>query len=172
MDIVFIVCLAEFGSPVLDVVYVLQHYKDMWESNQWVEKFEVQPCHEKHRYRFAWEDVVLLFNRFVRYKNKSQTYIRETPYNSTKLNLKQAFRSIYRHELDTRLSHKPWMQEIAKVTDWPRRRAVAEFRLCVWAWLSGHAPSPHWNPPWPLLHAMQPPRTHGEKPSRTMYRII
>jgi peptide-O-fucosyltransferase len=41
----------EFGSPVLDVVYVLQHYKDMWESNQWVEKFEVQPCHEKHRYR-------------------------------------------------------------------------------------------------------------------------
>jgi hypothetical protein len=53
VDIVFIVCLAEFGSLVLDVVYVLQHYKDMWESNQWVEKFEVQPCHEKHRYRFA-----------------------------------------------------------------------------------------------------------------------
>ena len=31
----------------------------------------------------------------------------------------------------TRLSHKPWTQEISKVTDCPRRRAVAEFRLCV-----------------------------------------
>jgi hypothetical protein len=53
VDIVFIVCLAEFGSLVLDVVYVLQHYRDMWERNQWVEKFEVQPCHEKHRYRLV-----------------------------------------------------------------------------------------------------------------------
>ena len=36
-----------------------------------------------------------------------------------------------RHELETRISDKPWTQEISKVTDWPRRRAVAEFRLCV-----------------------------------------
>jgi len=35
-------------------------------------------------------------------------------------------RSAYRHELQRRLSHKPW---ISKVTDWPRRRSVAEFRL-------------------------------------------
>ena len=41
------------------------------------------------------------------------------------------FRSAYRHEIETRLSHKPWTQEISKLTDWPRRRAVAEFRLCV-----------------------------------------
>ena len=61
----------------------------------------------------------------------TQTYIRETPYHSIKLHLKQAFRSVYRHELETRLYHKPWTQEISKVTDWPRRRAVAEFRLCV-----------------------------------------
>ena len=27
--------------------------------------------------------------------------------------------------------HKPWTQEISKVTVWPRRRAVVEFRLCV-----------------------------------------
>ena len=40
-------------------------------------------------------------------------------------------RSAYRHELETRLSHKPWTQEISKVTDWPRRKAVAEFWLCV-----------------------------------------
>jgi hypothetical protein len=53
-----VVCLAEFGSLVLDVVYVLQHYKDMWESGQWVEKFEVQPCNEKHHYRFVREDIV------------------------------------------------------------------------------------------------------------------
>jgi hypothetical protein len=44
---------AEFGSLTLDVVYILQHYKDMWESNQWVEKSEIEPCHEKHRYRFT-----------------------------------------------------------------------------------------------------------------------
>ena len=52
-------------------------------------------------------------------------------YHSIKLHLKQAFRSVCRHELETRLSHKPWTQEISKVTDWPRRRAVAEFRQCV-----------------------------------------
>ena len=40
------------------------------------------------------------------------------------------FRSAYRHELETRLSHNPWTQEISKVTDWTRR-AIAEFRLCV-----------------------------------------
>ena len=51
--------------------------------------------------------------------------------NSGAKRLKQSFRSVYRHEVDTRLSHKPWTQEISKVTDWPRRRAVAEFRLCV-----------------------------------------
>jgi len=38
---------------------------------------------------------------------------------------------LYRHELETRLSHNPWKQEIAKIPDWPRRKTVAEFRLCV-----------------------------------------
>jgi len=32
------------------------------------------------------------------------------------------------------------------------------------AWLSGYTSSPQCNPPWPLLHAMQPLRTHGQKP--------
>jgi len=80
------------------------------------------------------------------------------------------FRSVCRHELETRLSHKPWKQEIAKIPDWPRRKAVAEFWLCVGHDCLGYTSSPHWNPPWPLLHAMQPPRTHGQKPHRTMYR--
>jgi len=61
----------------------------------------------------------------------AQTYIRETPYLSIKPHLKQVFQSAYRHELETRLSHKLWTQEISKLADWPRRRAVAEFRLCV-----------------------------------------
>ena len=39
---------------------------------------------------------------------------------------------MYRHKLETRLFHKLWTQEISKVTDWPSRRAVAEFRLRVW----------------------------------------
>ena len=30
-----------------------------------------------------------------------------------------------------KLSQKPWKQEIAKIPGWPRRKAVAEFRLCV-----------------------------------------
>ena len=41
------------------------------------------------------------------------------------------FQSVYRHELETRLSPKPWKQEIARIPDWPRRKAVTEFRLCA-----------------------------------------
>jgi len=29
------------------------------------------------------------------------------------------------------LSQKPWAQGIAKISDWPSRKAVAEFQLCV-----------------------------------------
>jgi hypothetical protein len=61
----------------------------------------------------------------------TQTHIRETSYHSIKLRLKQVFQSVYRHELETKLSQKPWKQEIAKIPDWPRSKAVAEFRLCV-----------------------------------------
>ena len=61
----------------------------------------------------------------------TQTHIRETSYHSIKLHLKQVFQSLYRHELEARLSHKPWKQEIAKIPDWPIRKAVAEFRLFV-----------------------------------------
>jgi hypothetical protein len=57
----------------------------------------------------------------------TQTHIRETPYHSFKLNFKQVFQSVYRHELKTKLSQKPWKQVIAKVPDWSRRKAVAEF---------------------------------------------
>ena len=59
-------------------------------------------------------------------------HIRETSYHSIKLHLKQVFQSVYRHELETKLSKKPsWKQEIAKIPDWPTRKTVAEFRLCV-----------------------------------------
>ena len=61
----------------------------------------------------------------------SQTHIRETSYHSIKLHLKQVFRSAYRQELGAKLSQKPWTQELAKIPDWPRRKAFAEFRLCV-----------------------------------------
>jgi len=53
-------------------------------------------------------------------------------YHTTNPHLKQVFQSVYRNELETRLTHKPWKQEIAKIPDWPRIKAVAEFRLCVW----------------------------------------
>ena len=63
----------------------------------------------------------------------TQTHIRETSYHSIKLlvHLKQVFRSAYRQELGTKLSQKPWTQELVKIPDWPRRKAVAEFQLCV-----------------------------------------
>jgi len=60
----------------------------------------------------------------------TQTHITETSYHSIKPHLKQVFQSVGRHELETRLSHKSWKQEIAKIPDWPRRKAVAGFRLC------------------------------------------
>ena len=61
----------------------------------------------------------------------TQTHIGETSYRSIKIHLKQMFQSVYRHELETKLSQKPYEQEMTKIPDWPRRKAVAEFRLCV-----------------------------------------
>ena len=60
----------------------------------------------------------------------TQTNIIETSYPSIKLHLKQVSQSVYRHELEAKLSQKPWKQEITKIPDWIRRKAVAEFRLC------------------------------------------
>jgi len=64
---------------------------------------------------------------------KSHKHVRETSYHSIKLHLKQVFRSAYRQELGTKLSQKPWTQELAKIPDCPRRKAAAEFR-----WSVGH----------------------------------
>ena len=60
----------------------------------------------------------------------TQTHIRETSYHSI-IHLKQVFQSAYRQELGTKLFQKPWKQELAKILDWPRKRAVAQFQLCV-----------------------------------------
>ena len=50
---------------------------------------------------------------------------------SNKLHLKQVFQSVYRHELQTKISQDSLKQEITEIPDWPRRKAVAEFRLCL-----------------------------------------
>ena len=55
----------------------------------------------------------------------------ETSYHSIKLHLKQVFQSVYRGELETKISQKPRKPEITKLPDWSRRKAVAEFRLRV-----------------------------------------
>jgi hypothetical protein len=52
-------------------------------------------------------------------------------FNSGLKGLKQVFQSVYRRQIETKLSRKSWKQEISKILDWPRRKAVAEFRLCV-----------------------------------------
>jgi len=59
----------------------------------------------------------------------TQTHTRGTSYHSIKLHL--VFRSAYKQELGTKLSQKSWTQGLAKLPDWPRRIADAEFRLCV-----------------------------------------
>jgi hypothetical protein len=61
-----------------------------------------------------------------------QTHTRETSYRSIKLHLKQVFQRAYRIELEIKLSQKPCRQEIANTQDWPRRKVVAEFQLCIW----------------------------------------
>jgi hypothetical protein len=61
----------------------------------------------------------------------TQTHIRETSYNSIKRHIKQVFQSIYSHELETKLSQKPCTQEIGKIPEWPRGKAVTGYRLCV-----------------------------------------
>jgi len=61
----------------------------------------------------------------------TQTHIRETSYPSIKLHSKQVFQSVYRNEIDTKLFQKLWKQEMTKIQDWPRRKVVADFRLCV-----------------------------------------
>jgi hypothetical protein len=43
--------------------------------------------------------------------------------------LYELFQIAYRYELEIKPSPKPWRQEIANTSDWPRRNAVAEFRL-------------------------------------------
>ena len=74
------------------------------------------------------EDVTLM-------KNKQEMYINIIHCSFASLifkfyitiHFKQVFQSVYRHEVETRLSHKLWKQEIAKIPDWPRMKAVAEF---------------------------------------------
>jgi len=99
-------------------------------------------------------------------------HIRETSYHSIKLHLKQVFGSAYRQELGTKLSQKPWKQELAKIPDWPRIKTVAEFRL----WVGQDCLGTHLHRigirPDPYCMLCSPPRNHGQKPSWTMYRII
>ena len=45
-----------------------------------------------------------------------------------------------------------------------KRKGSCRISTVRWAWLLGYTSSPHRNPSWPLLHVMQPPRTHGQKP--------
>ncbi|PSN31421.1 GDP-fucose protein O-fucosyltransferase 2 [Blattella germanica] len=42
--------LKEVGKTRLDMVYILQHFKDAFEDGKWEEKFEVESCHEKNNY--------------------------------------------------------------------------------------------------------------------------
>ena len=53
-----------------------------------------------------------------------------------------------------------------------KKKGSCRISIVRWAWLLENTSSPHWNPSRPLLHAVQPPWNHGQKPSRTMYRVI
>ena len=80
----------------------------------WRWPFTVETCSRNVTWWYIYNITVLIYSLY-----------------SIRLHPKQVLQSVYRHELETRLSHKPWKQEIAKIPDWPRRNAVAEFRLCV-----------------------------------------
>ena len=102
----------------------------------------------------------------------TRTHIRETSYHTIKLHLKQVFQSVHRYELETKLSQKPRKQEIAKIPDCPRRKAVAEFWLCIGHdCLGTHLHHTGIRPdPYCMLCSLHEPI--GQTPSRTMYRII
>jgi len=57
-------------------------------------------------------------------------------------------------------------------TSLAKKKSIWRISIVRWAWLLEYTSSPNWNLSRSLLHAMQPPRTHGQKPSRTIYRII
>ncbi|XP_071450754.1 GDP-fucose protein O-fucosyltransferase 2 [Hetaerina americana] len=42
--------IQERENKVIDEVYVLQHFKGAWENNDWKDKMDVEPCHEKFHY--------------------------------------------------------------------------------------------------------------------------
>jgi hypothetical protein len=54
-----------------------------------------------------------------------------------KLHLQQLFQSVYKCEQETKLSQKPWKEDIAKIPDWSRRKTVVEFSIVRSAWLLG-----------------------------------
>jgi len=53
-----------------------------------------------------------------------------------------------------------------------KKKGSCRVSIVRWARLLGNTSSPHWNSSRPLLHAVQPPRNRGQKPSWKMYRII
>ena len=60
---------------------------------------------------------------------------------------------------------------ISQNTRLAKKKSSCKISIVRWAWLLGKTSSPHLNSSRPLLHAVQPPRNHGQKPSWTMYRI-
>jgi hypothetical protein len=101
----------------------------------------------------------------------TQTHIRETSYRSIKLHIKEVFQSVYRHELPTKLPKNHGSKKQPKY-QMAKKKGSCRISIVCWAWLLGYTSSLHWNLPRPLLYATQPPQTHGQKPSRTMYHII
>ena len=61
---------------------------------------------------------------------------------------------------------------ILEVTRLSKKKGSCRISIVRRTWLLGNTSSPQWNLSRPLLHAVQPPWNHGQKPSRTMYRVI
>jgi len=54
---------------------------------------------------------------------------------------------------------------ISQNTRLSKKKGSCRISIVCLAWLLGNTYSPHWNPSRLLLHAVQPPRNHGQKPS-------
>ena len=61
---------------------------------------------------------------------------------------------------------------ISRNTRLAKKKGSCRISIGRRAWLLRNTSSPHWNSSRTLLHAVQPPRNHGQKPSWTMYCII
>jgi len=91
--------------------------------------------------------------------------IRETFYHSIELYLKQVLWECIQMWTRDKAIPKTMEARNSQNTRLAYKKGGCRISTVCWAQLFGYTSSLHRNPPRPLLHTMQPLRTHGQKPS-------